>query len=105
MLERSLAHLVITWDGAVGSRATRTKSEARAIVDQAHARIAAGAAFADVARELSEDESASRGGALGRIGPGQLPPALEATGFALDVGQVSGVVESPLGFHLLLRTE
>ena len=76
----------------------------------AHARIAALAEdaargdvahFAALARRHSECPTALGGGRLGAVGRGQLYPALEAALFALPVGQVSAVIESPLGFHLL----
>ena len=42
------------------------------------------------------------GGQLGKISAGQLYPALDAALFKLSAGQLSGVLESELGFHLLL---
>ena len=66
------------------------------------ARIRKGEDFAAVAREASEDPgSASRGGELGVFAKGQMVPAFEQAAFALPVGQVSDVVESPFGFHII----
>lgn len=60
-----------------------------------------GADFADLARRYSEDASAAEGGDLGWAAPAELVPELAKAAFALDPGEVSGVVESPLGFHIL----
>ncbi|MEA3639104.1 MAG: nitrogen fixation protein NifM [Lamprobacter sp.] len=59
-------------------------------------------AFSNEARRHSECPTAMQGGQLGTVSPGQLYPALDAALFALDAGQLSGVLESELGFHLLL---
>ncbi|TNF01562.1 MAG: hypothetical protein EP323_09495 [Gammaproteobacteria bacterium] len=61
-----------------------------------------GESFADLAREYSEDYgTAEQGGDLGYVQAGDLPGPLGATLDKLAVGEVSGVVESDLGVHLL----
>lgn len=78
------------------------KQSRRAKTDALLARIRKGEDFAAVAREASEDPgSASRGGELGVFAKGQMVPAFEQVAFALPVGQVSDVVESPFGFHII----
>jgi parvulin-like peptidyl-prolyl isomerase len=57
--------------------------------------------FDALARTRSRGPEAQRGGAMGAFARGELPPELEAAAFGLSVGQVSGAVESPLGFHIL----
>jgi len=65
---------------------------------------AKGQDFAELAKKYSDDANSSlSGGDLGTIAPGQLHPDLEQAAFSLDTGQVSEVVESPRGFHLLQR--
>ena len=49
--------------------------------------------------------SAKRGGDLGSFGRGAMQPSFEAAAFALEVGQMSDLVESPSGVHIILRTE
>jgi len=62
----------------------------------------AGEEFAELAREYSEDYGTSeQGGDLGYLQPGDLPAPLEGALDQLAVGEVSGVVESDLGLHLL----
>jgi peptidyl-prolyl cis-trans isomerase C len=58
--------------------------------------------FADQARRYSECPSALDGGKLGEISRGQLFPRLDAVLFGLRAGQISDVVETEIGFHLLL---
>ncbi len=59
-------------------------------------------AFIDEARKGSECPTAMEGGQLGTLNRGQLYPTLDAALFELEAGQLSGVLESELGFHLLL---
>lgn len=61
--------------------------------------------FADAARLVSDCPSSDDGGDLGRFPRGAMVPAFEKAAFDLDVGQVSALVETPFGFHLILRTE
>lgn len=58
--------------------------------------------FAALARGHSECPTATEGGRLGEVVPGQLYPALDAALFALGAGEMGGPVESEMGFHLLL---
>jgi parvulin-like peptidyl-prolyl isomerase len=58
------------------------RQEAASKVEEARAKIAAGTAFADVAREYSEGNAKDRGGDLGKVAKGELMPALDAAVFA-----------------------
>lgn len=58
--------------------------------------------FAEQAMKHSECPTSLQGGVLGEIRRGTLYPELEACLFGLEAGQISGVVESALGFHLML---
>lgn len=57
--------------------------------------------FEHVAQRYSECPTAVNGGLLGDVRREQLYPELDAVLFELKVGETSGVVESPMGFHLL----
>ena len=61
----------------------------------------AGKDFAELAKRYSEDPSAAQGGETGWFTQGQLLPSLEKAAFALRKGEISGVVETTLGYHLL----
>ena len=64
-----------------------------------------GADFAELAKQHSQDESAAQGGDMGFVGKGQLVPALDTALFALETGEVSEVLESAFGLHLLKAVE
>jgi peptidyl-prolyl cis-trans isomerase SurA len=68
--------------------------------------IKAGADFAEIATVYSDDPgSASQGGDLGFVKRGIFYPEFEAAAFALDEGEISDVVESPVGFHIIQMLE
>ena len=77
------------------------KTESRKKIDDALKRAKSGEDFAAVAKAVSEDGSAANGGVLGSVRRGQTPPAFETAAFALAVGQMSDVVESQFGFHII----
>lgn len=60
-----------------------------------------GADFADLATRYSECPTAMQGGQLGDVSQGQLYPQLDAALFSMEAGQISAVLESVLGFHIL----
>ena len=66
------------------------------------ARLEAGEDFAYLAKEYSEDiSSRERGGDVGFFPRGVMPPEVEEVAFGLEVGDVSDVVESQFGFHIV----
>ena len=82
-------------------RLIRTSEAAQA--QEAERRLRAGEDFAAVARALSIDGSAPRGGDLGDLAPPDLSEPLRSTAAALAPGQVSAVVALPDGYALLKR--
>lgn len=73
---------------------------AKAKAEAAAARVRKGEDFAVVARQVSTDSTAERGGELGWVRAGLLLPELEPAVWALQAGQVSDVLRSPNGFHV-----
>jgi peptidyl-prolyl cis-trans isomerase NIMA-interacting 1 len=61
------------------------------------------ATFEELARTESDCSSAKRGGDLGFFGPKKMQPAFEEASFKLAIGELSGVVETSSGVHVLLR--
>lgn len=76
---------------------TRTRDEAQA----ARSSALRGVDFAQLAREHSVAPDARAGGDLGWFARGEMPSVVEETSFALRKNQVSEVVESPWGFHVI----
>ena len=75
-----------------------TEAEAVALIDA----LAAGAAFADLARERSTGPSAPAGGELGYIRYGQMVPSFAEAAFALAAGEVSAApVQTRFGWHVI----
>ncbi len=59
------------------------------------------AKFEELARLFSNDQTASKGGDLGWLFPGDTIPEFETPMAALKIGEVSGVIETPFGLHLI----
>jgi len=104
VVEARAAHILVPFAGAWRSKATRSRDEARARIQEARAALADDD-FGSVAEAYSEGPTASAGGDLGLVAPGQMVPAFEAALFALKPGEVSEPVETPYGFHLIHRSE
>jgi len=87
--------------GSVADRAAALE-RAKAVLAQ----LRAGGDFAALARSHSDDgATAKHGGDRGFVHRGQLPAALDDAVFALQPGQVSEIVESPEGYHIVTVTE
>lgn len=82
------------------------KAEKRAQIDVIRTRLEMGEKFADVAREVSEDSgSAAHGGDLGYFPRGRMVPEFEEAAFSLPTNQLSSVVTTQYGHHLILVTD
>ena len=77
------------------------KKEARKKIEAVQKKLKGGQDFAALAREFSEGPSAPRGGELGYFGRGQMVPAFETVAFAMKPGEVSDIVETRFGYHLI----
>lgn len=74
----------------------------RALAESLRSRILEGEDFEELAREYSQDAAtASRGGDLGSFGKNEMVPPFEAAAFALSEGELSQVVETTFGLHLI----
>jgi len=99
-----LRHILIRVDPkAPAADKAKAKQKAEDLLN----RLQAGEDFAQLATASSEDPGTKvRGGDLGWISKGQTPPQFENAAFALTKpNQLSGVVESPFGFHIIQLLE
>lgn len=84
---------------------TRTKDEAREILEGYRQQIVDGkATLAELASQFSDCSSAKRGGDLGPFKRGMMQKPFEDASFGLAVGELSGIVDSDSGLHIILRT-
>jgi peptidyl-prolyl cis-trans isomerase C len=81
------------------------KKAAQDKIAEAQKKLQDGADFAAIAIEYSEGPSAPQGGDLGFFGRGQMVPEFEDAAFALQTGELSDIVETPFGFHLIIVDE
>jgi parvulin-like peptidyl-prolyl isomerase len=100
----SASHILLMYAGSERSSATRSKEEAATQIADIEQQLQGGADFDALARQHSDCGSAQAGGDLGGFGRGQMVKGFEDAAFALNVGDTSGVVETPFGFHIIRRT-
>jgi NIMA-interacting peptidyl-prolyl cis-trans isomerase 1 len=102
-------HILISFEGADHALpgVTRSESEARSLAEQVAREVREPDADwnAIAAKYTDEPGSKETGGDLGKFGRGQMVKAFELAAFALPVGQISDVVQSPFGFHIIQRYE
>jgi peptidyl-prolyl cis-trans isomerase C len=81
------------------------KAEARTKIESLQAKLKKGDDFGALAKEYAEGPSGPKGGDLGFFGRGQMVKPFEETAFSMKPGQVSGMVETRFGYHLIMVTE
>lgn len=81
------------------------KAEARKKIEEIQQKVKQGEDFAALAKEFSECPSRSEGGDLGFFGRGQMVKPFEDAAFTLEPGEVSNVVETKFGYHLIKCTD
>ena len=79
----------------------KSESEAKAVLE----RLKKGEKFGRVARAVSRCPSGKRGGDLGTFTRGKMVKEFENAAFALGKGEVSGLVKTQFGYHIIKRLE
>jgi peptidyl-prolyl cis-trans isomerase C len=98
-------HILIAPKGSPAAQTGKkelTDDEAKAKAEDLRKQLLAGANFEELAKKESDDAgSGARGGDLGSFGHGQMVPEFEAAAFAAKIGEVSPVVKTQFGYHIL----
>ena len=92
------SHILVRVDEKADAAA---KQKARAEIDGVLKKVKGGADFAKLAQEHSQDGSAAQGGDLNYFGKGRMVPAFDKVAFELKPGQVSDVVQTQFGYHII----
>jgi peptidyl-prolyl cis-trans isomerase D len=92
-----VAHILFKTAGKAPAEAATIEKTARDVLNQ----IKGGTNFADLAKKYSEDTSASDGGEIGWVVRGQTVKEFEDTAFSMKPGQVSDLVKTVYGIHIL----
>ncbi len=105
-LEQAKArHILVAFKGSPAAQPGKkelTKEEAKAKADDLQKKLAAGGDFAALAKAESDDTgSGANGGDLGSFGRGQMVPEFEKVAFEAKIGEVSPVVETQFGYHII----
>jgi peptidyl-prolyl cis-trans isomerase SurA len=100
-------HILVAYHGAqrAAPEITRSREEAQKLAQQILREARAGADWEALWRQHSNEPGGHPGGDLGTFGRGQMVPAFEHAAFSLTIGQISDVVETPFGFHVIQRVK
>ena len=96
------SHILIGVDAAANPE---VKAQAKAKAEATLQELKAGKDFAATAKAVSTCPSKDQGGDLGFFAKGQMVPAFEQAAFALKPGELSGVVETQFGYHIIKLTD
>ena len=101
--QKKVSHILIKFDVPEGETLNdEIKSEARRQIEDIEQQLKDGADFAELATQYSQDTlSAENGGDIGFISKGQTVPEFEDAAFALKAGEVSPIIETYYGYHLI----
>ena len=99
------SHILLkTQDDEGKELSAEKKKEAKKKAEEALAKVKAGEDFAKVAKEYSQDSSASSGGELGTFGRNKMVTEFEDAAFAMKPGEISDIVETQYGYHIIKVT-
>ncbi len=101
-------HVLVAYRGAKGAPrdVKRTKAEARKLAEEILAKARAGTEFAKLAEQYSDDPGTKTNlGNLGKFTKDKMVPEFAGPAFALREGEISDVVETPFGFHVIKRNQ
>jgi hypothetical protein len=101
-------HILIQYIGCkrADAKIVRTREQALKVAEEVERRLKAGDDFAHLVVDFSDEPNASsRGGSLGRFGHGVMDKVFESAAFKLKPGEISPVIETSFGFHVIQRMD
>ena len=96
--QRIVSHIMFIQEKGVSGKEARLKERKAQEVLQ---RIRSGEDFSELAKKYSEDVSSHSGGQIGTVARGTMMPEFEAAAFSLKVGEVSNIVKTQNGLHII----
>lgn len=103
--EMRASHILVQWKDALNSQATSTKEEARAKIEEIQ-KLVNPENFTEMAMRYSEEPGADQSaGDLGYFQPGVMVESFEQAVSPLKVGEISVIVETEFGFHVIHKTD
>ncbi len=104
--EIAASHILVSFKGSAKSMSERSKEDAKKKADELLVKAKADPGnFAKLAEENSDGPSKAKGGDLGKFDRNTMAPPFTVAAFKLKVGEVSDVVETEFGFHIIRRTQ
>jgi parvulin-like peptidyl-prolyl isomerase len=95
-------HILIQFAGSGSSRSDRSREDALALMGRIENSLSKGESFEELAKQFTEDPSGKEnGGDLGWFGWGKMVGPFQEAAFALRPGEISPVVETSFGYHLI----
>lgn len=104
----TVKHILVKYSGAKNADASISRSREEACLRALEARdkMVGGAEFDDLVKEYSDEPgAASRNGSIGSVERKDLAKPFADAAFELSMNQMSDIVETEFGFHLIIRTE
>lgn len=104
----TVRHVLVKYTGSKGGdpSAKRTREEACLRAIEARDKIREGADFDEIVKQYSDEPgAASRGGVVGAVERASLVKPFADAAFELSINQMSDVVETDFGFHIIFRSE
>jgi cyclophilin family peptidyl-prolyl cis-trans isomerase len=99
-----VSHILIAWEGARNATATRSKEDARKLIEGIAKQIRGGKPFGQLAQAHSDDPGTREAdGEIGELVRGDAEQPFDQAAFALKPGDISGIVETSYGYHVILR--
>ena len=98
------SHILISHSNAPNSDNGLSNEDALEKITEIKEKLDSGESFSELATHHSDCPSSQKGGDLGLFGKGAMVPTFDEAVFKLEVGEISDVVETEFGYHLIHRT-